>query len=271
MTEGRRARLADLSWTEADLDRPNSARMYDYYLGGSANFAVDRNAADQAPFVGVWARDNRAFLGRAVRYLCEQGIDQFLDLGSGVPTVGNVHEIARQHVPHARVAYVDYEPVAVHHARRLLGEVSGVAVTQADIREPRSVLDADGVSGLLDFTRPVAVLAVAVLHFVADADKPADILAGYRRVGVPGSHLVISHGSEPAVRAELGEERFAAVHAAYANTPTPLALRQPDEIEALMDGYDLVEPGMATLTEWRPDGPVGAPSSAFGLVGRLPG
>lgn len=252
-----------------ELDRPNAARMYDYYLGGAANFAVDRHAAEQAPFVGVWARDNRSFLGRVVRYLCQQGIDQFLDLGSGVPTVGNVHEIAEQENSAARVAYIDCEPVAVAHAQHLLRGHHRVTMTQADIRDPCSVLTAQGVAGLLDFTRPVAILAVAILHFISDADQPAEFLARYRNACAPGSYLAISHGSAPHVRTELGDERFEALYRTYQRTATPVTLRHPDEIPALMAGYELVEPGMVTLNEWRPDLTETAASTAYGLVGHL--
>lgn len=257
-----------------NVQAPNSARMYDYYLGGAANFAVDRAAADQAPFVGTWARHNRSFLARAVAYLCSRGIDQFLDLGSGVPTVGNVHEIAHRHNPAARVAYVDNEPVAVSHARQLLGENPQVTVTHADIRHPQQVLAAPGVTGLLDFTRPVAVLAVAILHFIADHDQPAHILAGYRRACVPGSYLLISHGSDPDIHAELGAAGYEALHAAYQRTPTPVALRAPEEISALLHDYSLVAPGMVPLDQWRPETDsdiTTAPSSAYGLLGYLHG
>lgn len=257
---------------ELGIDRPNSARMYDYYLGGAANFAVDRHAAKQAPFVGRWARQNRSFLARAVRHLCAQGVDQFLDLGSGVPTVGNVHEIAQANLPHARVAYVDYDPIATAHAHQLLRTNPQATITRADLREPETVLAAPGVASLLDFTRPVAVLAVAVLHFLAEQDQPQQILARYRRACVAGSYLVLSHGAEDEIRAELGEQQFQALHEAYQRTPTPVVLRRPHQIAALLDGYRLVEPGMVLLNDWHPDPhtpPDGHESSAYALVGEL--
>lgn len=259
---------------ELGIDRPNAARMYDYYLGGAANFAVDRQAAERAPFVGRWARQNRSFLARAVRYLCAQGVDQFLDLGSGVPTVGNVHETAQAHRRHARVAYVDSDPIATRHAHTLLGANPQVTITRADLRKPQAVLHSPGVAGLLDFTRPVAILAVAVLHFIAEQDQPQQILAGYRRACVPGSYLAISHGATDEVHAELGQDQFQALHAAYRHTPTPVVLRRPPQIAALLHGYSLVEPGMVLLNDWRPDPqphPLdGHASSAYALVGVLP-
>lgn len=168
-----------------DFESANAARMYDYYLGGAHNFAVDRERAEAAiavhPSLPYMARANRAFMGRVVRWcLAERGIDQFLDLGSGVPTVGNVHEVAHEHDPHARVAYVDFEPVAVAHASTIIADagLANVTVTRADAREPEAVLGAPGVAGLLDFDRPVALLAVALFSFIAG--DAAGLLARYR-------------------------------------------------------------------------------------------
>jgi hypothetical protein len=237
-----------------DLDRPNAARMYDYLLGGSANVAVDRAAADElvaaVPEVVVAARANRAFLGRVVRELAERGIDQFLDLGSGIPTAGNVHEIARQVNPAARVAYVDIESVAVSYARKLLAAEPCVSVTRADIREPETVLGATGVSGLLDFTRPVAILAVGILQALPDADDPAAALARYRAACAPGSYLAISHLSATSTRsAQLTAD-------VYARTPTPLQHRDRTEIARFFAGYRLLPPGVVLVPQWRPDHPV---------------
>jgi rhodanese-related sulfurtransferase len=259
---------------QLDPQVPNAARMYDYYLGGSANLAVDREAAEQlmaaVPDIVYCAHANRAYLGRVVRYLTEQGIDQFLDLGSGIPTVGNVHEIAHRHDPAARVAYVDIEPVAVSYARRLLADEPLVTVTRADIRDPRSVLYAPGVSDLLDFDRPVAVLAVAILHAMSDADDPAGFLAAYRSACAPGSHLAISHLSpltfEPA-QVRVSEE-------VYARTPTPVVYRDRDRIAKFLDGYQPVDPGLVLLPQWRPTDPVdeveARRANSYGAVGRLP-
>lgn len=259
---------------EPDVTHPNVARMYDYLLGGGANTAVDRAAADAAeaawPYLRQGARIQRAFLGRAVRFLTKQGVDQFLDLGSGIPTVGNVHEIAHRHNPAARIAYVDYEPVAVHAARDMLGDDERVTVTQADIRDPDAVMSAPTVAGLIDFGRPVAVLAVGILHFLPDADDPAGALGAYRDACPPGSHLAISHASQ----VSLPDEQVARFLAAYARSTTPALWRTVSEIRPFLDGYRLVDPGLVLLPLWRPDQPVSdtraAESNIYGGVGMLP-
>lgn len=260
-----------------NVEEPNSARMYDYYLGGSANFAIDREAAEAGlramPYARRYARSNRSFLRRAVTHLCELGIDQFLDLGSGVPTVGNVHEIARRHNPAARVAYVDHEAVAVSHARQLIAEDGRphVTITHADIRSPRDVLTAPGVVDLLDFTRPIAVLAVAVIPFVPDNAEARAVLAAYRDVCPPGSALGLSHIS--ALNAT--SEQVTEAEAVMARTPTPVRWRSRSEIIDLLDGYQLLEPGLVALDQWRPDRPVSdvdaAPANGYAAVGYLPG
>jgi SAM-dependent methyltransferase len=245
--------------------------MYDYFLGGAQNFAIDREAADQAsvafPHIQVGARVNRSFLGRAVTYLVQHGVDQFLDLGSGIPTVGNVHEIAHRHNPTARVAYVDYEPVAVAHARRLLVDNPVVSITQADIRRPDEVLAA--VRDLLDFGRPVAILAMAILHFLPDDDDPQGMLASYRDACTPGSYLAISHGSQ----VTLSDQQIKSFLEAYARTPTPALFRTVEEIRPLLAGYKLVPPGLVLLPQWHPDEPVSdtdaAESNIYGGIGLL--
>jgi hypothetical protein len=256
-----------------DGERPNSARMYDYLLGGASNFAVDREAARQAatvfPHFRIAVRVNRAFLGRAVSYLARQGIDQFLDLGSGIPTVGNVHEVARRHNPRARVAYVDHEPVAVTHARMLLGDDPYSAVVQEDIRHPARVLASPRVTELLDLSRPVAVLAVAILHFLPDSMDPHGMLAAYRDACAPGSYLALSHGA----KVTLTDQQIADFLAQYARTPTPAVFRTRPEIERFFAGYEPVEPGVTLLPRWRPDQPVSEQealeSNLYGGVGRL--
>jgi hypothetical protein len=260
---------------ELDAKRPNSARMYDYFLGGAQNFAVDREAAEQAaaafPYIRTSTRLNRSFLGRVVTYLARSGIDQFLDLGSGIPTVGNVHEVAQLHNPNAKVAYVDYEPVAVAHGRRLLADNPNVSITQADIRKPHEVLAAPTVTGLLDFDRPVAVLALAILHFIPDSANPHAMLAAYRTACVPGSYLAITHGSQ----VTLTDQQIREFLDAYARTPTPALFRTLDEINGLIQGYELVEPGMVLLPHWRPDHEVSEEeardSNIYGAVGVLSG
>jgi hypothetical protein len=207
-----------------------------------------------------------------VRYLIEQGIDQFLDLGSGIPTVGNVHEVAHQLNPAARVAYVDIEPVAVAHARRLLADFDNVSITQADIREPATVLAEPGVAELLDLTRPIAVLAVAILPFITDDAEATQVVAGYREACVPGSYLAISHTSALSVT----EEQQARGAAVMAKTPTPVKWRTAEEIRPLLAGYTLVEPGLVWTPLWRtgPDGlpawlPDPAEANAYAAVGIL--
>jgi hypothetical protein len=259
--------------TKLDLERPNAARMYDYFLGGSANVAVDREAADEllaeVPEILYMARTNRAFLGRAVRALAERGVDQFLDLGSGIPTAGNVHEVAHQVDPAARVAYVDVEPVAVSYARKLLAGEPNATVTQADIRDPAAVLGAPGVAGVLDFTRPVGLLAVAVLPALSEAEDPAGLLAAYRSACAPGSHLVLSHFCPLTVRGG----QMARFEEVYARTPTPLRYRTRSQIAALLDGYRLLSPGLVPVPLWRPGEAVSeldaARANSYGAVGMI--
>lgn len=239
----------------ADVTTPNIARIYDYFLGGSANFAVDREAGQQFlrafPRNVEWSRINRSFLGRAVRYLCtETAVDQFLDLGSGVPTVGNVHEIAQIQNPTARVVYVDIEPVAVHHARHLLEGNERATAIEADIRDPQAVLKAAG--GWLDFGRPVAVLAVAIFDLLELAD-PAGLVATYRDACVPGSALVLSH----TVPMDMSESEITGVAEVMQQTTTPdLQYRTYDDIAALFPGYQLVAPGLVPSAQWQPEQPV---------------
>ncbi|MDI2027788.1 SAM-dependent methyltransferase [Saccharopolyspora sp. TS4A08] len=257
---------------EVDVERPNSARMYDYYLGGSTNFAVDREAAEAGLRAMPYARDyavaNRAFLRRAVSHLVQQGIDQFLDLGSGIPTVGNVHEIAHRHNPQARIAYVDHEPVAVAHARALLGENPMVTIDEADIRDPESVLRAHGVAKI-DFDRPVAILAVAILPFVPDQAEATALTATYRDACAPGSYLAVTHISQLAAT----DEQVVAAEEVMARTPTPVRWRPPHEIAELLDGYELLPPGLVPTPSWHADRPPSddeiARANAYAAVGRL--
>ncbi|MGM1065275.1 SAM-dependent methyltransferase [Saccharothrix sp. Mg75] len=266
--------MEQASWvpSSVDLDRPSAARMYDYYLGGSHNFAVDREAAKSVeqifPGMPGAARANRSFLRRSVRYLLDQGIDQFLDLGSGIPTVGNVHEIAQQANPLAKVVYADVEPVAVAHSTALLADNPLASAIQADLRDPDSVLDNDEVKRMLDFDRPIGLLMVAVLHFVPDADDPKTAVTRYREVLAPGSHVAISHASWDGISAE-GIEGGEQVNAIYRKTDSPLVLRSGAEITAFFEGLDVVEPGVVPLAEWRPDSD-DAYISAYAGVGRKP-
>ena len=253
-----------------EVEQANAARMYDFLLGGGHNFEVDRARAREAiaanPHLPAAARANRAFLFRVVNWCLDRGIDQFLDLGSGVPTVGNVHEVAHRRNPAARVAYVDVEPVAVAHSRQLLADTPGATITHADLRHPGTVLAAPGVAGLLDFTRPVALLTVAVLHFVPD--DPAAVLTAYREVLAPGSIVALSHGSEDHDDPEL-DERIRIGTLAYRTSTTPITPRSRAQLHELMAGLDLVEPGLVDVTDWptpTPDTPV---AGFYGCVGEV--
>jgi SAM-dependent methyltransferase len=238
---------------DVDVDKPSVARIYDYLLGGSHNFAADRDVARAAmaamPDVTVQAQANRAFLHRAVRYLVDVGVGQFLDLGSGIPTLGNVHEIAQRVAPDAAVVYVDVDPIAVAHSRHILAGNRRTAVIHADLRHPHRVLADESLRQVLDLSQPVAVLAVAVLHAISDADDPARIIAQYRDAIVPGSYLAIAHGvdNRPDETKELVE--------LSRRTTTPLTPRTAPEVEAMFDGFDLVEPGLVWAPLWHPETP----------------
>jgi SAM-dependent methyltransferase len=247
--------------------------MYDFYLGGSHNFEADRALARVAvshwPDLPMVMRANRAFLRRAVRYFIEQGVTQFLDLGSGIPTVGNVHEVASGLDPSSRVVYVDVDPVAVAHSRALLEEVPGAAIVHADVRDADTILNAPQTTALLDFSRPVGVLMVALLHFIPDAGDPASVIAPYRAVLSPGSHLALSHATLDG-NAEVMRDH----EEIYRRSATPIHARTHAQITALLHGFDLVEPGVVYMPLWRPDPDEHAPEhperySAYAAVGRL--
>lgn len=251
------------SWAppSIDLDRPNAARVYDYLLGGAANFEQDRAFAEQLlsiiPQARTAARLNRAFLRRAVRYCVSAGVRQFLDIGSGIPTAGNVHEIA----PEARVLYVDNEPVAVRHSELLLRDNPLASCMRGDLTDPEPIL----ASTAIDFAQPVGLLMVAVLHFVPDSAGPREAVARYVSALAPGSHVVISHGVD---RSALG--RTEEVDKLYQKSANPGVRRTPEEIAAFLTGLELVEPGWVWTPQWRPDSPdeVGDdPESSLVLAG----
>ena len=243
-----------LDWVTADIDvdRHSNARVYDYFLGGAHNFEVDRRLAEQiarmTPNVGDTMRANRVFLRRAVRYLTGQGIRQFLDIGSGIPTVGNVHEIAQTAAPGSKVIYVDIDPVAVAHSRTILSDDPDTVVLCGDLRRPADVLAQARDTGLLDFGQPVAVLLAGVVHFLPDSDDPAGIVARLRDAVCPGSHLLLSHVT--------GDGQPPEVLAAYelsGQTDSALRLRSHAELSRYFDGFTLVDPGLVPLTTWRPE------------------
>ncbi|TWP44744.1 hypothetical protein FKR81_40925 [Lentzea tibetensis] len=243
-----------LSWVPEGVDTglPSAARLYDYLLGGGHNFAADRALAEKflkaQPNGRTIARLNRAFLRRAVLFLMDQGIRQFLDLGSGIPTVGNVHEIAQKADPEARVVYVDFEDVAVAHSRLILEGDERATIIQEDMTDPAAVLAAAQRSGLIDFSQPVGVLTVGVFHFVAPEKDPASIVAAYRDAVVPGSHLAFSQFTQ-----DLQPEEMAGVVEVMKKSMNPMFPRTKQEITALFDGFEITEPGIVPLPLWRPD------------------
>jgi O-methyltransferase involved in polyketide biosynthesis len=231
-----------------DPTKPNTARVYDYLLGGKQHFAADRHAAEQLmrvlPDAARAARANRDFLAAAVRYAAGQGIGQYVDIGAGLPTSPNVHECAREAVPKARVAYVDNDPVVVSHARALLATDELVTVISADAREYEAILSALELSGIIDLSEPVCVLFVSMLHFLSDADADA-LVAAIRERMAPGSYLVLSAGclDDSNVPARKG------IESAY-GARTVLSGRPPAEIAAYFGGFELVPPGLVPVTEW---------------------
>lgn len=254
-----------------DEDRPNVARIYDYYLGGSHNFAADRAVADAAvrvyPALPAAARANRSFLRRAVRHLLDAGVDQFLDLGSGIPTVGNVHEIVQQEKPDARVVYVDIERVAVAHSRNLLADNPRATVIQADLRDPEAVLAEPELREMLDPARPLAVLIVAVLHWIPDADDPERIVTGYRDALAPGSYLVITHGSTEALTT-TSSRHVKDAQDVFSRSENPVTPRSRERIAGFFDGLEMVPPGLVQLQRWRPDDD-GAVDDRFSFLGAV--
>ena len=255
-------------------DIPSTARIYDYLLGGKDNYPADRAAAAEIaqalPNVRTSFRWNRAFLGRAVRYLVtEQGIGQFIDIGTGLPTAGNVHEVAQEADPATRVVYVDNDPVVLAHGRHLLHGVPGTTILEHDLRRPEDILSDPELRALIDFGEPVAVLLVAILHFIPDSDEPATVISKLLEPFPSGSYLVISHGTADAVP---GVNDAAAV---YQQSTSSAHVRSREHIQRLIDGLELVEPGIVWLPEWRPDPgaePPQNPADAYfyALVARKP-
>jgi SAM-dependent methyltransferase len=253
---------AEPGWVPPGVDtkRANSARVYDYWLGGTHNFLADqdlgRAIAAVDPIVREGARANRAFLGRAVRFLTASGIRQFLDIGSGIPTQGNVHEVARQADPQARVVYADIDPVAVAHSQAILEGDERTAVLEGDLRDPAAILESPATQRLIDFREPVGLLLVAVLHFIADADDPQRLVAGLRDVLAPGSYLVLGQGTsaDKPVVANAFEKVYNSA------STTSIRMRPRAEIARFFGDFELVDPGLVYVSQWRPASPGDVPA-----------
>lgn len=237
--------------SEIDTTRPTSARVYDYMVGGSHWFEPDRKVAEQIlavfPHARQSARINRSFLRRAVQFMVEQGIDQFLDIGSGVPATGNVHEVAQALRPGARVVYVDIDPIAVAHGKSILQDNPDATMIQGDVRKPEAILDDPEALRLLDWSKPVGVLVLAVLHFMVDDAEAASVAATIRDCIAPGSCLALSHVTTEAIPEDVAA-RMVQVYA----TTNGLAFRPSATIQSFFEGFDLAEPGLVPSALWRP-------------------
>lgn len=258
-----------------DTDRPNAARAYDYFLGGAHNFAADREFADQvlaiAPSIPAVTRLNRTFLRRVVRHFLGQGIRQFLDLGSGIPTVGNTHQVALEAGVPVRVVYVDREPVAYYHAQQMLEEQDTAAIVQADMRDVPAVLNHPDTQRLLDFSRPIGLLVVGVLLYLPDPE-PAELIRAYREQLAPGSLVAVSTLTDEHAGPELRAE-MARLRAAYEQAGEPVYPRNHAEILSWFGDLDVVAPGLVTLPEWHPEDPEEMQDTArplgYGAVARI--
>lgn len=237
---------------QIDTAKPHPARIYDYLLGGRDNYEVDRVAAERvvslAPDARVSVRANRDFLRRAVSAVVGAGVRQIVDIGTGIPTSPNTHEVAARTAPDVRVAYVDNDPIVATHAGAKLTHAGNAQFVLADVRDPAAIVDHPVVNDLIDFTRPVALFLVAVMHFVEDAEDPAGIVRTLTERLVPGSHLVLSHGTLDFHRGGTGDAREV-----YQSATASLTTREYDEILPFFDGFDLLDPGLVQVPLWRPD------------------
>ena len=263
--------------TGIDTSRPHPARTYDYFLGGKNNFAADREVADRVlagwPAIRIGVRENRKFLARVVRYLAgEAGIRQFLDIGTGLPTADNTHEVAQAVAPSAHVVYADNDPLVLAHARALLtsSPEGRTAYIHADLRDPVAILNDPVTREVLDFTQPIALMLIAILHMIPDEEKPAELLATLLDALPSGSYVVASHTT-----AEYAPQSIYGAGKAYERGGLRGALRTADEFaELVFSGLTLVPPGVVLVSEWRPEPGTPLPSAAEvgtnGAVARKP-
>jgi hypothetical protein len=267
---------------ELDTDRPHPARVYDYLLGGKSNFEADRRAAEASLAANPTGRtgplENRAFMLRAVRYLvAEAGIRQFLDVGTGIPTSPNVHQVAQGIAPESRIVYADNDPIVLSHARALMSSSpeGETAYIEGDLRSPKTILDAPELRAILDLNRPVGLLLVAVMHLLSDVEEAYEVCRGFVAAMPPGSHLVLTH-----LTGDLFPEQMASVSANYARRGMTLVPRGRAEVTRFFDGMELVDPGLEIVHHWRPDmrrpGDIGAAGplsdaevSIYGGVARI--
>lgn len=255
---GARTKIAE-DWlpTEIDTKVAHIARVYDYFLGGKDNFPADREAAAlilrSNPGMRDTCEEQRAFLRRSVRHLTGLGIRQFIDIGTGLPTQENTHEVAQAIAPSTRVAYIDNDPIVLAHARVLMADRhhGRTVFISADVRDPKRLLADPALQDLIDFEEPVAILLVGILHFLPDDEDPASIIKTLLDAVPPGSYIAVSHGT-PDFLPEVGR----ATQAAYQMSSMPCRVRTRDEVMTLLGGVELIEPGMVLLAEWLPDEPV---------------
>ena len=262
---------------EIDTSKPHPARMYDYYIGGKNHFAADRALADKAlaswPAGRIGLRENRKFLGRAVKYLtAEAGVRQFLDIGSGLPATNNVHDVAQRVAPASRVAYIDNDPMVIAHAQALLtsSPEGRTAYLRADLRSPERIVSCPLLREVLDFTKPIALMLIAVLHFLGDEDKPDEVVGTLVDALPPGSYLAASHMSM-----EHDPVSMTGGQQAYLDAGITMHARDSDQFARMVfSGLEIVPPGVVLVSEWRPDSraprPTPAEVSCYGGVARKP-
>jgi len=249
-----------------DVRSPHAARVYDYALGGKDNYASDRALIDKLsaiiPETPLVARENRAFLGRAVHLLAEAGIRQFIDIGTGLPTQANVHQVAHQVAPDARVVYVDYDPIVIAHSRELLSGTDNAIVIQGDARHPDDILGDPRLRKVIDFDEPVAVLLVGLLHLVADSDDPGAIAACFRAAIPSGGYLAICHITGD----HQSPDAVAQWKELFGGMAEPMVPRSHEQIEPFFEGMNLLDPGLVRASEWHPEEPGGIESPKTGWL-----